>query len=468
VPELLNKKTWEAGVLPAMGPRLGIFQYKKERYPSYLFDPYVGTEAYPSRPLMTDREWQDIIDYYSGMSPDSMPPQPDHVPIRDRPALFQPVWIKDGTAPVTCFVHIDTMGKRHQILGGRVFPGVVSRYDPRGSKLDSQFVRGGIVDMQIGDTAGVACDIGNINPNNARLGNAYRVHIDGVGRMRMDSMPFLRDLARPVQVTGADMNGDGRTDYVVCEFGNLRGALTWMEDNGKGGFIRHVLRAQPGAIKAYVQDVNKDGRPDIWVLFAQGEEGIFLYTNKGQGRFEEREVLRFPPAYGSSSFELADINRDGHPDIIYTCGDNADYSVVLKPYHGVYIFLNDGNNRFYRKFFYPINGCYKAIARDFDGDGDLDIAVIAYFADYRRRPEEGFVYLENRGGLNFTPYSVPAARSGRWLTMDAGDVDGDGRMDLVLGNFSVGPSLSKDTVDWKKGPTLLLLKGLAREKLKEH
>jgi hypothetical protein len=164
--------------------------------------------------------------------------------------------------------------------------------------------------------------------------------------------------------------------------------------------------------------------------------------------------------YGSSSFELADVNQDGHPDIVYTCGDNADYSVVFKPYHGVYIFLNDGHNRFYRKFFYPINGCYKALARDFDGDGDLDLAVIAYFADYGQHPEEGFLYFENRGGMHFTPYTVPAARSGRWLTMDAGDVDGDGRPDIVLGNFSIGPALSKDRTDWKKGPSALLLKGL--------
>jgi hypothetical protein len=463
-PLLLDKKTWEKGVMPAMGPRLGIFQYKRTQYPSYKYDPFVGPGAYPSRPLLKDWEWQELMDYYSGMAPDSMPAQPPHKRPLPGQGLFEPEPIGDGYAPVTCFVHIDTAGKRRQVFTGRVFPGILNRYDSGLSPLDSLIVRGGIVDMQVGDTSAIACDIGNLNPNNGRYGAAYKVHFDGGGGMRMDSLPFLWDLARPVQVTGADLNGDGRTDYLVCEFGNLRGALSWMEDNGRGRFIRHVLRAQPGAIKAYIQDVNKDGKPDIWVLFAQGEEGVFLYINKGQGRFEEREVLRFPPVYGSSSFELADINQDGYPDIVYTCGDNADYSVVFKPYHGVYIFLNDGHNRFYRKFFYPINGCYKAVARDFDGDGDLDLAVIAYFADYGRHPEEGFLYFENRGGMVFQPFTVPAARRGRWLTMDAGDVDGDGRVDIVLGNFSIGPALSKDTADWKKGPSALLLKGLRASK----
>ncbi len=53
---------------------------------------------------------------------------------------------------------------------------------------------------------------------------------------------------------------------------------------------------------------------------------------------------------------------------------------------------------FNQKYFFPINGCYKAMARDFDGDGDLDIATISFFADYEHQPEEGFVYLENKGG----------------------------------------------------------------------
>ena len=49
-------------------------------------------------------------------------------------------------------------------------------------------------------------------------------------------------------------------------------------------------------------------------------------------------------------------------------------------------FLNEGNNHFSQKYFFPINGCYKAIAKDFDGDGDLDIASIAFSADFASQP----------------------------------------------------------------------------------
>jgi hypothetical protein len=259
------------------------------------------------------------------------------------------------------------------------------------------------------------------------------------------------------------LNKDGKDDIIACEFGYLTGALTWMENKGSGKYDKHILRAFPGALKAIVEDVNHDGLPDIWVLFAQSDEGVYLYTNQGNGNFSEKKVLRFPSINGSSYFEMVDMNNDGFKDIIYTCGDNADFSTVLKPYHGVYIFLNNGQNKFTQKYFYPLNGCYKAIARDFDNDGDLDIATISYFADYENQPEEGFVYLENNGNFEFKPYSLPITQKGRWLTMDAGDFDHDGKIDLMLGNFSVAPSFMQSKTNWKEGPSFMVLKNMGKK-----
>jgi hypothetical protein len=109
-----------------------------------------------------------------------------------------------------------------------------------------------------------------------------------------------------------------------------------------------------------------------------------------------------------------------------------------------------------------MNGCYKAMARDFDGDGDLDIAAISFFADFAHQPDEGFVYLENKGGFHFQPHTSSLARAGRWLTMDAADFDGDGKPDILLGNFSIAPGFIRAAVDWKKGPPFLLLKNTGK------
>ena len=67
-------------------------------------------------------------------------------------------------------------------------------------------------------------------------------------------------------------------------------------------------------------------------------------------------MLRFSPVYGTSWFEMIDYDGDGDDDIVTVNGDNADESYVLKPYHGLRIYLNDGNNHFEEKYFYPFYG----------------------------------------------------------------------------------------------------------------
>ncbi len=58
--------------------------------------------------------------------------------------------------------------------------------------------------------------------------------------------------------------------------------------------------------------------------------------------------------------------------------------------------MNDGRGQFEQRYFLPVDGCYRAMAKDLDGDGDIDIAAIAYFADFGRQPEEGFVIWKIR------------------------------------------------------------------------
>jgi hypothetical protein len=461
-PSLLDAKSWENGVLPAMGPRLGIFRYGFDVYPKTR-DEYIGRDFYPPEPMLKMSEWQNILDYFEATSPDSLPGQKRKYPIKIGLPLFQ-VEIPNihYEMPATCFVKINSADSIHRVVISDAVRKKLYFFNPALRVIDSLNTSGPVVNLDFDKENLIACNIGILNPNNGKFGKEEFINIDSHGAWQIDSSKTIDSLQRPVQITSADLNQDGKTDYLVCEFGNLKGALSWLENKGNNKFERHVIREVPGAIKAYITDYNHDGLPDIWALFAQGDEGIFLFINKGNGTFEQQEVLKFPPSYGSSYFELDDFNKDGYPDILYTCGDNGDYSRVLKPYHGVYIFLNDGTNHFKQKFFFPIDGCYKAMARDYDGDGDLDIAAISFFADYTHQPEESFVYLENKGNLDFHPYSFREATLGRWLTMDAGDINGDGKPDIILGNFSIGPMIMKQNEDWKHSPPFIILKNIGK------
>ena len=82
-----------------------------------------------------------------------------------------------------------------------------------------------------------------------------------------------------------------------------------------------------------------------------------------------------------------------------------------------------------------MTGCARATLHDFDDDGDLDIALIAIFPDWTWDLPQTFVYLENQGNLQFSPYSLPKENFANWTTIVSGDVNGDGKKDIGLGNI---------------------------------
>ncbi len=436
-PSLLDKENWQAA-LAMMAPRLGIFYHKEQAYPIYTD---IDQSFYPSAPVMSSSEWQSILDYYTRTAPALL--QPDltktvrkelpYFSIMETPDMF---YRRGNTAS---FVKIDTLTKPHRVFVNRSGSNTLFALNEKLQLKDSLVTNGPIVNLEIFPNELLSSEIGsNLFGNNSRDGSLTKISITNQGVMKADAQPLFDRLARPVQIQSVDLNGDDQKDFLVCEFGNISGALFWMENLGNDTYVRHDIRAIAGATRAFVQDYNNDGKPDIWAQFSQGEEGVFLFTNMGYGLFAEKQVIQMPPSYGSSYFELNDFNQDGFPDILYTCGDRGDGINQLKPYHGVYIYLNDGKNQFTKKYFFPINGCIKAMARDFDKDGDLDIAAIGFFTD-NRNPEEGFTFLMNNGNLNFQPYSLPLnTKFYKATTMDVADLDADGKLDIILGHGFIG------------------------------
>src|ERR1051325_7480467 len=452
-PNLLDKATWERGALPDMMPWLGLARPNLER----RRDGTVISEAnvFPSSPILPLDDWEAIRQYYLAAAPAKPLPQGPRPPIHTNLTQFKIKTLAyQREVPMTTLVKIDS----NRLYVGDAMTHTLEALTPAGERefavdFDSApislRIQGGLLDLTL---------VGRLFPSDDTKGKLLKL------RPSSDDMAIgkvLDHLRRPTDTTFADLNGDGLEDFIICQFGNRVGRLSWFENLGNGKFDEHILADQPGAIRSQVYDANGDGLPDIFVLMGQAREGVYLFLNRGHGKFAQTALIEQPPAFGYAYFELVDFNQDGHIDLLTVNGDNGEFPSPPRNYHGVRIYLNDGRNQFSEKWFFPLNGAYKAVARDFDGDGDLDIAAISFFPDYEKSPGDSFVYLENRGDWKFEAYSFPQCNAGRWITMDAGDLDGDGDIDIVLGSLILGPSTTPipESVQagWKTNHLPLLL-----------
>jgi hypothetical protein len=453
-PALLDQETWLKHALPAMAPRLGIQVYQDDQY---VNNPSAKT-------TVTYTEWLQIVDFYKAMAPKVLKPAKVNVqPIKDWAGFSLKKPVDKAPIATTTLVAFDTVNNTiytSDMMGKKLYQWSDQLVLKSSGVFKSSAVSVAFEKNADGTQRNAFTFIGSMDAVDVTNGYLLDVNVDKL-KEESSSMLIAEKLARPVQSLSADFNKDGLTDWLVCEFGHNIGGLSLFTQQTDKSFKKTVVKNMPGPEHAVIGDFNKDGWPDVVCLFAQGDEGIFLFLNNHKGGFTITNLLRFPPVYGSSSFQLVDFNKDGRLDILYTCGDNSDYSRILKPYHGVYVFLNQGGFKYKQSYFYHVNGATKAMAADFNGDGKLDIAAIAFFSDLRNNPEEGFTYLEQQGMMKFQPYNLPISKQGRWICMDVADYNHDGKPDVILGNFSFGfinqPDLKPD---WDASTPYVILENL--------
>ncbi len=449
-PALLDTGSWRK-VVKHMGYRLGINAEEGYANMATLDRQLLQMQAvFPEKPLLSEADFKKLKDYYLSNAPTILVEKTSESKSEEQAlGLFKPIFpiSQANDPPLTTLV---------KFLSDSVL--AIGDYEDKVSLFKQDFntplhtINSGSPPVSMLETEDhyyLLC-VGNIFPNDLGTGSLHQLNKESTNTRL--SKTISETLVRPVYLSKGALSNNTAEDIVVSNYGYFTGSLSAFSKKGDT-YQRANLNNETGNHKTIIEDVNQDGLNDILTLKAQGNEGIFVHLNQGNGNFVEKPLLQFPPVYGSSNFEWIDFNQDGLKDIIYCNGDNADYSPVLKPYHGIRIFLNQGGDLLFKESqFLPIHGASKSITYDFDQDGDLDIAAIAFFPDFQNTPQQGFVYFEQTSTGKFERRTTKEASKGRWLTMDKGDLDQDGDMDLILGNFTYSQIPIPDTLqrEWAK------------------
>ncbi|MFS4492293.1 FG-GAP repeat domain-containing protein [Maribacter sp. 2308TA10-17] len=432
-PTDLPKHLWSESVLPEMAARMGIKDSTYSPYAKYSFreqEAIMRTGLYNVAPQMSQEEWVLLKEYIIESAPEKI----DSIAITaldSKLSQFVSKPVNLDSIAGSSITYLDTKSSEGIIVSANL-AGKVSKYDYLSKKTVYQDnFEDAVTSFTQKDSVGFVTMVGNLNPSEIANGKIYQM-----SNSRIDEI--AANLHRPVYTSVFDLNKDGSNEVLVSEFGHLTGMLSLWSKEGNSPYRKRVLLGQPGVVRTIVKDMNSDGKADVIALTSQGNEGVTILYQEEDLNFRSDQVIRFNPLYGSSWFDLVDYNNDGFYDIITVHGDNADNTYVKKSYHGMRVYLNNGENQFEEKYFYPLYGATRFVANDFDQDGDLDIGIVSSFPDYEKNPEFSFVYLENLDSENFKfeAFGLENPSLGRWLLMDTGDIDRDGDEDIILSSFT--------------------------------
>lgn len=213
----------------------------------------------------------------------------------------------------------------------------------------------------------------------------------------------------------ADVNGDGRTDVIADSISGpaFPNSLAWFDLAAPGGPRREVV-TQAGADGRphYLDfaDLDGDGRGDI--LLGDSGGGTFTWWQRGAAG-EPWTKHRIAQEKGATNIKAGDVNGDGRIDVVGACG------------HGKGVFWFAGPTWTKHVIDAELATPHALAVGDFDRDGDPDVAVASYTAFVVR-------WYENDGRGVFTPHDIDVGRQQQAYDLKAADLDGDGRIDLIL------------------------------------
>ena len=284
------------------------------------------------------------------------------------------------------------------------------------------------------------------------LGLVHATYSGGAGKTRI-----RESLGQGACWTDHDRDGD--PDLLVLN-GARAAPEPWHFYDNRGGRFEDVTAAVGLDVRAWalgcaVGDVDGDGDDDLFVTTADGPSRLF--RNRGDGTYEDVTASAGVGGHGlSASAAFGDLDGDGDLDLFVTryldeskpppsegcvwkgipvmCGPKG-----FPPLDAL-LYLNRGDGTFVEAgkragiAGHPGYGL-GVVLLDVEGDGDTDVFVANDSSASHLFLNRGPAVFDEVGlmaGVAFSESGLPQAGMGA----DAGDLDGDGRPDIVKTNFS--------------------------------
>jgi hypothetical protein len=213
----------------------------------------------------------------------------------------------------------------------------------------------------------------------------------------------------------------------------------------------------PYGISIQEGDFNNDGKPDLAILSQCGDPAcrtnglVTILLGKGDGTFTNAPTVA--TGFWATAMTIGDFNGDGKLDLAVASGNSITPATLS-------IFLGNGDGTFTAGSTLTGNSGDSnfMVVGDFNGDGALDLAVDRDCFSPTGCNGNPSILLGNGDGTFRYASSAPA---GGVVTMSVGDVNGDGKLDLVIdagtgilillgsgdGTFSAGASLDQGLND---------------------
>lgn len=313
--------------------------------------------------------------------------------------------------------------------------------DPSGSRQWKRHVVGSIgswgKDVKLADFDGDGrLDVATRSPNRVTIffqkqpGKWTQTFIDNL------------DLGHEGMASG-DVDSDGHVDLV------LHGV--WVRNpgglearNGASWKQYRIGTAHPD-FKALVADINGDGQMDVVFSSSEGTADVNWWTptNKGDptGPWTSHTVVR--QLERAHTLQAADIDLDGHMDLVLGQMHTSSAKEIAVLYN------LDGTGLRWSRQVVGKGGLHNGVVADIGNDGDFDI----YGANWTGNPP--LRLWENKLNevkpLSRWTYKMITAAHARTFGLTFGDVDGDGRLDIVSGRYWYRSPGGDLLGDWKQG-----------------